>query len=226
MRVHFINIFLTFFLYSFILPTLASDKDTLVIVSIEEKSTLKPVIELVSAAYNNLNYNTEFYYLPISRGLVEAQKNTWVDAELGRVESAQYILTDFIKVPVKIFTTDVVAYYLSPSMTVNGWESLSKYRIASLNGFVAIQDKIERYNLKDINLVVSAQQCFKLLAAGRVDIILLPKNMGKMLATVDNELQVKEVKLDTISLYHFIHKRHQHLVPLLTKELTNLLDKK
>ncbi len=201
----------------------AKERPELKIVGPEDAKIIQDVINNISIAYHNLGINIEVVYLPAQRAIAEAKKNTWVDAELFRIESATNVLPQYIKVPTKLFEMDVIAYSNNRSIVLNGWNSLKNYRVASMRGLIHVKQRIEEFDLVDIQFVTTAEQLVNLLLLGRVDLVVLPRIMGNKYLPVDSIGKFHEIPLETVALYHFLHKRHQRLVMPLAAELSALL---
>ena len=203
--------------------TQAKETPVLKIVAPEEAKIIQGAINNVSMAYQNLGINIDVVYLPAQRAIAEAQKNTWVDAELFRIESASNVLPQFIKVPTKLFEMDVIVYSTNRSITLDGWISLKNYRLATMRGLIHVKQRIEEFDLTDTQFVTSAQQLVSLLLLDRVDLVVLPRIMGNKYFPANSVGKFQETLIEKVSIYHFLHKRHQQLVTPLAAELSALL---
>lgn len=213
------------FLFGVLQPAIADgpkERLPLKIVTLTEAKSIEPVISMVSQAYSNLNIKTEIVHLPAKRALIEAQKNTWVDGELVRIDSAKDQLPNYYKIPVKLMEIDVAIYSNLPKSTMFSWKNLTNYKIASMRGLIHLEQKMAIHNLDNIKLVTRAEQLFKLLEANRVDLVILPKPIGDSFILANGNYNFNEAVLETVSLYHYIHQRHSALVDPLTSEFTKL----
>jgi hypothetical protein len=85
------------------------------------------------AAYQLLGIELEIIPLPAKRALLEAEKGNNYDTELARIEQAEKLLTNFVRIPVslrEIGTVAVASKNLKALSSQLGVESLSNYRVA------------------------------------------------------------------------------------------------
>ncbi len=98
------------------------------------------------------------------------------------------------------------------------WSTLGKYRPVALWGLVGVNPFLQPFKVDYVN---SAEQAIEMLKLGRVELAVLPEPIGKSAIKRLGYGGIHAVAppLDTAFLYHFIHKRHMSLVPMLTKAI-------
>lgn len=177
---------------------------------------------LIIRAYQQLGIAAEIIRMPAKRSLIEASKNTWVDAELARVEAAQGILNDYIKVPFALRTFDILAYSNDKLFSISSWAGLRDYKVVTLRGLIGITLKLKQQGIP-YHDTTNVEQIFKMLESGRAEVALLPGDFGAKpgQGVIGREFATIS-KVGSMELYHFIHKRHSDLVPDLTQALKNL----
>ncbi|MCO4797898.1 MAG: transporter substrate-binding domain-containing protein [Colwelliaceae bacterium] len=201
----------------------SQEKQSLKIVAPNEAQHFKPLITLINSAYKNLNVDVSFAFFPAKRAFIEAQKNTWVDAELVRIAMASQLLPQYVRIPVEILNVELILYSKVNIRQLSNWQSLTDYRIATMRGLIYVTEQLEKNNIDDVTLVTSAEQAFKLLHAGRVDLVLMPNLITENILQRHQEYQFEEVVIDKVPVYHYLHKRHKALVEPLTQELIRLI---
>ena len=127
--------------------------------------------------------------------------------------------------PSLCFTKKTVVFTKNADFSVQGWESLRPYSAVTLRGFKNTEKTFKDYGI-DYGLVNTFAQIFITIEAGRYDIGILTMLDG--LKTL-NELQMKGFKILEPPLsegqsYHFVHKKHQHLVPQIAEKIQELRD--
>lgn len=171
----------------------------------------------VRKAYQRIGIHIKFLKLPAERALVMSNKGI-TDGELFRVNNISLKYTNLIKVPFSYILAKHVAFSKTKDFNVNGWRSLSSYRIGLTLGY-----KMAEKNTKGFNVffVDSPDHAFHMLDANRIDIVIAPQLIG--LSILDN-LDIKGIKVLTPAiqidpLYHYLHKKHVDLVPKINTAL-------
>lgn len=172
---------------------------------------------LVKSAYNNIGIDVDISYMPTKRSLYEAANNQLVDAELARIEFAQGSLPDYIRIREPLFSVEVRTYTLKQKPIAPNWEDLKQLNVVSVRGFVGINNEL---NAKGINFyqIGTIAQALEVVRIGRFDVAILP-------SFIEGQKELKEFQYHTLknyTLFHYIHKRHQNLVPKLNKALQQL----
>ncbi len=113
-----------------------------------------------------------------------------------------------------MFTKDV-------TFAVTGWDSLKPYTIGIRRG-VVFAEKGTQGMLVDS--VTDYRQLLLKLDAGRNDVAIMPRLSGLFEL---QKLHIQGIKLldpplITLELYHYLHKKHEALVPVLTKVLREI----
>jgi len=188
-----------------------------------EAKSIPAIENLILSAYQKINIQAEIVRMPAQRALVEASKNTWVDAELARVEIAEDILKGFIKIPIILSEFSVNSYHVDNTLLISDWQSLTPYKVATLRGLIGVTSKLVQ-NKIDFHQVNSIKQAVEMVLSHRVDIAIIPSAM----TAVENKSPIfdKSVfiinQLDELAIYHFVHKRHSTLIPELTRTISDL----
>ena len=73
--------------------------------------------------------------------------------------------------------------------------------------------------------VKDAQEAFELLSRNKIDIAVIPKPMANaVLQSTDfHQFKRSTAPIDRKVIYHFIHKKHQNIVPALTESLKKIV---
>ena len=124
-----------------------------------------------------------------------------------------------IKEPVS--QIEAVVFTKDKSFTVQGWESLSPYKI----GYVQSNKWVEN-NTKGMNTegILKPDSVFKMLEAGRIDIAVLPMGSG---ITLIKKLGLSDIKIlqppvMITNLHHFINNKNKDLIPKLEAVLAEM----
>jgi ABC-type amino acid transport substrate-binding protein len=215
-----INIILLIFGISLIqTPLLAQDK---LVFSTIQKSNITPLLkEVVQEAYKQIGIQVEIKEMPAARSLLELNSGR-VDGELARTKYIELDSTNLIRVPIRIYVHETVAF-TKKSIDINGWESLKPYRLGTIIGHKQVEKNIQEM---EYSSVIATEQLFKMLNHDRIDIGITGRVNG-MLAiqqlNLDNMI-ISKRPLAVLNLYHYLHKRNQHLVPKITEIFKKMED--
>ena len=216
------RIFIFIFIFIFGVGISHAEKNVMRIATINDFSAVPEIVELITKAYGNIGYKVKIFPFPARRAIIKPWTGIPYDAQLMRVIEAEKMLPNYIRIPVVVGQAKTLAYAKDENLIVEGWNSLSKYRIAALRGYVGIEPYLQSY---DVDYVNNATQAIKMLRLGRVQIAVLPEPMANSAITElgIEDIHVLEPPLDTVALYHYLHEQHAALVPELTTELRKLV---
>ena len=177
--------------------------------------------DTLNKAYNALNYQLNYFTFPSRRSLKESNSGS-IDGELIRVEGVELLHPNLIQVPVPICYVDSILLASSP-INITSFIELKNYRVGITLGYIDHERITQKYNL-NVTRVSKNDTLEDLLMKGRVDIIFSNSEKLETLKKLYPNFQFVPIKaLDReISLYHYLHKKHQALIPLLTQELQKI----
>ncbi len=168
-------------------------------------------------AYQQLNIELRVRELPAERALNEANRGT-TDGDMTRIAGLEARYPNLLRIPVAVNQIEGMVFTSGTDIKVTGWESLRPYRIGVRIGIKFAEDGTRGMNVQP---VATNELLFSKLELGRTDIIVASRIEGQVLMKRLNTRKVRPVEppLTTISLYHYVHRRHQALVPRLTRVL-------
>lgn len=168
---------------------------------------------VLEKSYAELGYVINYIPVPLGRSLIEVNSGH-IDGFLTRAGSITEEYPNLLKVPFSLLQSKIL---LLTNPNVCGQCKISQLsHIATLQGFKAFEYYMTENGI-ELNLIQVAKpkQIFGMLAAGRVEGVVLPyhdspppKFKGKWTTHV----------LDTYSSYHYVHKKHLKLVPRLQEQ--------
>lgn len=203
----------------FTLPLLA---EPLRIGRVESFSPLSEQSERVlRRAYGQLGLEVEFVRLPARRSLLLAASGQ-IDGDLHRIIQIGGEQPDLIRIPIAINRVEVGAYVRLGTPWPTGWNGLGDYRIAYLRGIRFIERHLER--LPNKVETADLRDALRMVASRTVDIALLPRSEANVVLALEEIGQVREVPFphQPEPLYHYLNRRHQHLVPQLSEVLLRM----
>jgi len=174
----------------------------------------------VQEAFRRLNLKASVHVLTSSqRALILANEEGDGDAaRLANITAyAPQNTTNLVLVPESIITMEMSVYSRNFVFPVTGWESLGKYRNGARIGAKFVEKELPGKR----SFLTTTVQLVQMLEEDRIDTMV---DWGLVAdATIEN-LGVKNLKklsppIKTKTLYLYLHKKHQSLVP----ELSNVL---
>lgn len=171
-------------------------------------------------AYRRLGRKLVVHQLPGERSLVFANDGK-MDGELYRKLGIDRDYPNLLIVPVPLLTFELVIFSRGTSFVVNGWDSLRPYTLGFMRG-----NKIAQENTQGMRVepVPTLQQAFEKMMMGRTDLVLGHRASG--MAVVRSQklegVTVLEPPLSSFPVYHYLNKKHEALVPELTRVLKQM----
>lgn len=207
--------------FTFILSMALAAQDKMVLShSGEDHPFYKSSKMILIEAYSRLGIDLELKQFPLERSAVVANSGT-VDGELFRGEFEQSLYPNLLRVPVAIAVGEISAFTNDLEFEVTGWESLKPYRLGTQNGLKPAEEGASGMNLKK---VTEGEQLFKMLKAGRIDVVILPKDVGQMnmIEAGFPSARLLEPPIQRDFIYHYVNSKYKSLIPKLEVELTKM----
>lgn len=200
-------------------PTQASAKH-LTLSTLEGLSITELCGQVVSEAYSKIDVNVRINLYPAKRSLSVSNGGD-VDGELMRIANAEKKYPNLIRIPTSICSMSSRVYSKNPNLNLEDWSSLKPYRIGIHRGHLYALNGTQGMQAIQIN---SNESMFKMLDADRVDVIVAhvpdaTRTIGQM--RLKNVYPVSPIISD-VKLYHYLHKKHQDLVPQIDTALQEM----
>lgn len=212
--------FCTFVLHLVLLSCSLNAQSTMTIGTV--LAEVNPVLEerIVTEAYRRVGIEISVRYYPAKRSLIESNKGA-IDGDLIRLDGTENDYPNLVMIPEAIIVTEDFAFVKDVEFEVEGYKSLSPYVVAIVAG-IDTYDEGTRGMRRFI--VKTPDQMFRMLDSGRVQVAVH--------LDYDGERIIKDLKLQGIKMlrpsllsfnvYHFVHKKHEALVPKLTRALQEM----
>lgn len=182
-------------------------------------------------AYQRLGVPVEFRPMGGAAAL-EASSSGNVDAELQRIDGINRSFPELLQVPIPINYVLGTAFSVEYDFRATGWRSLQTYRVGIVEGIIFSREGTQGM---DVTVAENHDQVFEMLVTGRIDVAVVPringlsalKNMRNLNQDENRENSpVREMEgvLETLFLYHYVHKSRSRIVPALTEILTEMLN--
>jgi len=174
--------------------------------------------QLIREAFQRLGLSVQILTLPAERALLNADAGI-EDGNLIRVAGLEALYPNLRMVPEPVIVYDFVAFADRDDIHVAGWHSLISHSVGLIQGW-----KIVEANLPPGTHLTRArhpQQLFRLLAEGRVELVIYEQWQGLYWLQLLSLDHIRELHpaLAQRPMYIYLHRRHAHLIPRLTRVL-------
>lgn len=219
-----INRFVSFLLpcfFSFLLLPSGALAQDVTIASLDTNQLGGIPEQVLTMAYGELGLSVSFERFPLNRSL-EVVNTGELDGETGRVKGLEEKYPNLRRVPVPIDSLDAVALATRAGIVVDGWESLSGYRVGYIVGGQLVEKMTRGW--ERITVVRDMPQGLRLLIEGGLDVLIDERRHAvREIAFFGlDSVVILEPAIVEIPLYHYVHKSHAHLIPQLTEVLKDM----
>jgi ABC-type amino acid transport substrate-binding protein len=178
---------------------------------------------ILPQVYKRLGIDITITPLPGKRAQYQATSGV-NDGEIMRIYSYGEENPTTYRVPTSYYSLETMAFIKKKSgIKITKKEDLSKYRIVKVRGVKHTNNITE--GLSRITDVNSTEQIMRLVAKGMADVALTNTIDGLMALSklgIDNVIPI-EKPLATLDLFHYVHKKHKALIPLVDNKLKEMI---
>lgn len=216
-----------------VISPLHADELTKKIVLVGSNSTKesfhgKWLMLIYTEAFKRIGYTLEYKAYPAKRAsmLSDAGK---VDGEINRVYSYSNKHPNMIRVPQSHYSAYFVAYGTDSSLKLDGWESLKAgdYKIGYRNGVKKTETNLTKHINKDRLLITTSNlQGLQQSLLGRTKVFVDVRHNIIEIISSNDKLKNSNIQelgiMEKVNVHSFLHKKNAHLVPLLSKALSQM----
>jgi len=173
-------------------------------------------------AYKKAGINIKPVFFDLQYSLQQSNAGI-TDGEIARVAKIVKFTPNLIQVPVPIASLDAVAFSKNTAIKINSWSDLAGYKVTIVSGVKFIEVATKKYKpTKTISFAKAAE----LLQTDKTDIVVTSKIAFVNMVHRKNYTDIKPVSgsLKHIELFHFVHKKNQHLIAKITPILQQMQD--
>ncbi len=170
--------------------------------------------KILQEAYQRIGIRVDMEVLPAERALYTAN-NGLFDGVVLRIKEIKKLYPNLRMVPVVVIALEGVVFTKNVTFKVTGWESLKPYTIGILIGSKFAQKGTQGMTVEQ---VPTYKHLLLKLHQGKTDIAVTARTNGLVEIGKLNikGIKVLEPPLITTNLYHYLHKKHDKLLPKIT----------
>ncbi|RSD31932.1 substrate-binding periplasmic protein [Vibrio pectenicida] len=180
--------------------------------------------KIMTEIYGQLGYAIEVTPLPGLRAQSAANSGK-VAGEVARIWEYGDQTPNVIRVPTAYYSLKTVGYALSNSgIKVNNKEELSQYKVVIIRGVKHTAGITRDMKKSSIEIVDSPESMMQSVSNGQAQIALTNPLLGSILVKQlgENKMELVGPSLAQLGLYHYIHKDHAELVPIINQKIIEL----
>lgn len=212
------NVVLSVLLLCILLPVWAQPE---IVVSAPAHHPLLPLgLKITQEMYAPLGMTVRMLEVPSARSLPFVDDGN-ADAELARVIGMEQQFTHLRRVPLPILNLYLVVVSRSPNVTLVELEhARTGYVVIQLGGKY-VEKVSEKWRPVKVNTM---QQQLDLLANNRADYALIESLRPTLTLPAELADKLYQVTLEQVPLYHYVHEKHQQLIPALTENVRHMIE--
>ena len=172
--------------------------------------------------YKTIGIDTHFLHYPAERSL-RLSNSGQLDGEVIRIKGLERKYPNLRMIPTPIHKLEVLALSVDLDVEITDWQDLSPYKIGILTGIKYSEKKTKNM---EVHRVTHIEQLLKMLAKNRLDIVLcmrIPCLKSLIELKLDN---IKVIgSFDSVPLFHYIHRKHEAIIPLVDAEIIKFKNK-
>lgn len=193
---------------------------TLTFSTVQSAAIIRVNEAVLAEAYRRLGIIIQVRNYPAARALIESNSGK-VDGELYRMAGISNRFHNLIMVPTPISSIEWMVFTRDQDLKVNGWASIASFNVAVERGILYVEQ--QTIGMKR-ELVNDNLQMMKMLELDRVQLVVDTRLDGASVlrGLKNHSIRMLEPPLAKIDLHHYLHKRHQALVPKLDAILKQL----
>jgi len=175
---------------------------------------------ILEKAYSRAGLKMQHRYMQPEKSLQLANYGE-TDADISRIKKIPLKYPNLVIVPVPLVEIQAMAFSKNKNIKISKWSDLADYNVTIVKGIKFIENGTKSISR---NVLMNFNAAFKLLNEGKTDIIVAPKFTALKTIFLNGYKDIKPVSkpLQRLPLYHFVHKKNKHIIPLLTPVLQTM----
>ena len=176
--------------------------------------------KILEKAYQKANLEMEPIFMPLEESLQRSNTGK-TDGELGRIAKINKLYPNLLQVPVSVASVEAVAFSKDTTLNIQNWDDLIGHKLTIIKGAKFIELGTKGI---DKESVISFAEAIERLKNDQTEIVVAPKLAGVGILHKKRYQDIKTVSptIQRLKLYHFVHKKNSHLIPIITPILQEM----
>jgi polar amino acid transport system substrate-binding protein len=178
-------------------------------------------IDIVAGeAFRRAGVELRLIKLPAERGLLNADAGI-DDGDLVRIAGLEKQYPNLVRVPEKLIDWQFTAFSKDRAVTAD-WPAIRRLGVGHIKGWKIFEQAVA--GAARVTTTDDAEQLFRLLERGRIDVALYERGLGVALARQLGFPAVQPLSppLATRAMFIYLHRRHAGLAPKIAAALRDL----
>jgi len=177
---------------------------------------------ILKKAYDRANISVNIIFQQAEASL-QASNAGETDGEIARIKKIAKLYPNLRIVPVELTFVVAVAFSKDDTIKISKWSDLQDFDITIVKGTKFIEKGTKGFKKK---LALGFKEAFDKLNENTTQIVVIPKKAAVKMMLRDKYCEIKSVSpvLQRLSLYHFVHKKNAHLIPIIQPILQKMKD--
>jgi polar amino acid transport system substrate-binding protein len=186
----------------------------------EDNTVMLIASKVLLKAYSKAGIEIKPLFLTLEESLQRSNSGR-TDGELARIEKITRLYPNLRQVPVEIVAVEAIAFSKNSSLHIKNWSDLRGHNITIVQGTKFIEQGTKGIAKQT---ALTFEEAFDALHKDKTEIVVVPKLAGLHLSYANAYQDIKPVSsaLQRLPLYHFVHKKNIHLIPVITPVLDEM----
>ncbi len=183
-----------------------------------------PLVLLMQQAYLAQGITMQMSHMAADRTVLELKRGELIDATLGAIILFESLYPQWVRVPVPIYQMELALFTADDSIHQADWQMLRRQKVLYVQGMQSVLMTLKQHQITEVESVLSLEQALKRLDLSRDRFALLPKFEAEAMLKKLKLAKVRQLEpmLARLTLYHYVHQKHRHLVGPLSQTLSRL----
>ncbi|MCP3892095.1 MAG: amino acid ABC transporter substrate-binding protein [Desulfobulbaceae bacterium] len=175
----------------------------------------------MTEAFSRIDVDVVLRHLDPEEALVNANKGK-ADGDAVRIGGLSKLYPNLLQVPAIALMTNLVAFSKNPEFKLTEWNDLIPHNVAIIKGH-KISEKMV-VGTRSLTRANDLESLFNLLKTNMVEVVVCELGFGTEMARKLNitEIIVSEPPLAKLNFFVYLHKKHEILIPGLTKAINEM----
>jgi len=176
--------------------------------------------EILTKAYTKANIPVSFKLLNLQESLQKSNAGIY-DGEISRIKDINKHYTNLRIIPISTIEIQAVAFSKNKKSIINSYADLEGKNFAIVRGAKFIETATKDYAK---TYKKNFYEALESLNNNEIDIIVCPKlaALSIIYKKKYTNIHIVSQSLQNVKLYHFVHKKNTHLIPIITPILQQM----
>ena len=171
---------------------------------------------LLREIYLRVGIVIETTNMPSKRSLTQTNRGH-MDGELLRIKAVENQYPSLVRIPTPVYHIKTQLFKTKKHQHVINTQFWQSHKFAIVSGILHSEQIVEKHGITKVQKLVDLKQMLNFVSLGRADIGITSRLNGLRYINQnrDSQLTILDDPIKTQPLYHYLHKKHNKLVPVI-----------